>query len=84
MLEIRKHTNVQASPSRNTGVKLENEVGSAGRAVLSLKTCSGSFLFVLFVPAAGNLPKYNTSFIAEPFISYGQMRCSIAHGLIFL
>jgi hypothetical protein len=41
-------------------------------------------LFVLFVPAAGNLPKYNTSFIAEPFISYGQMRCSIAHGLIFL
>ena len=57
MFEIRKHTNVQTSPSSNAGIKLENEVGSAGRAVLSLKTCSGSFLFVLFIPAAGNLPK---------------------------
>ena len=54
-------------------------MGSAGRAVLSLKTCSGSFLFVIFVPAAGNLPKLH--FSAEPFISLGWMRCSIAPSL---
>jgi hypothetical protein len=53
--------------------QIANEVGSAGKAVLSLKTCSGSFcLSFLF-------RKRHSS--AEPFISLGWMRCSIAPSL---